>query len=156
MRWLLWCFCLLAESYETINHYHYYRPVTSLGHQGDEKFFESDPNFLNYVQYSQTVSNIFFQGGIFLGGLRLPAPPLLRACINILLLLLLYTLHYISLLGCSRKGSILINSLCENTLHFGCKIAIISRTVIQPYFLTNLQNGHLILVIPATSRLLTM
>jgi len=22
MRWLLWCFCLLAESYETINHYH--------------------------------------------------------------------------------------------------------------------------------------
>jgi len=21
MRWLLWCFCLLAESYETINHY---------------------------------------------------------------------------------------------------------------------------------------
>jgi len=20
MRWLLWCFCLLAESYETINH----------------------------------------------------------------------------------------------------------------------------------------
>jgi len=23
MRWLLWCFCLLAESYETINHYHY-------------------------------------------------------------------------------------------------------------------------------------
>jgi len=25
MRWLLWCFCLLAESYETINHYHYRR-----------------------------------------------------------------------------------------------------------------------------------
>ena len=24
MRWLLWCFCLLAESYETINHYHYH------------------------------------------------------------------------------------------------------------------------------------
>ena len=24
MRWLLWCFCLLAESYETINHYYYY------------------------------------------------------------------------------------------------------------------------------------
>ena len=23
MRWLLWCFCLLAESYEIINHYHY-------------------------------------------------------------------------------------------------------------------------------------
>ena len=23
MRWILWCFCLLAESYETINHYHY-------------------------------------------------------------------------------------------------------------------------------------
>jgi len=22
MRWLLWYFCLLAESYETINHYH--------------------------------------------------------------------------------------------------------------------------------------
>ena len=22
MRWLLWCFCLLAESYETVNHYH--------------------------------------------------------------------------------------------------------------------------------------
>jgi len=26
MRWLLWCFCLLAESYETINHYHYHLP----------------------------------------------------------------------------------------------------------------------------------
>ena len=25
MRWLLWCFCLLAESYETINHYHYHQ-----------------------------------------------------------------------------------------------------------------------------------
>ena len=24
MRWLLWCFCLLAESYKTINHYHYF------------------------------------------------------------------------------------------------------------------------------------
>jgi len=24
MRWLLLCFCLLAESYETINHYHYH------------------------------------------------------------------------------------------------------------------------------------
>jgi len=24
MRWLLWCFYLLAESYETINHYHYH------------------------------------------------------------------------------------------------------------------------------------
>ena len=24
MRWLLWCFCSLAESYETINHYHYH------------------------------------------------------------------------------------------------------------------------------------
>jgi len=23
MRWLLWCFCFLAESYETINHCHY-------------------------------------------------------------------------------------------------------------------------------------
>ena len=23
LQWLLWCFCLLAESYETINHYHY-------------------------------------------------------------------------------------------------------------------------------------
>jgi len=23
MRLLLWCFCLLAASYETINHYHY-------------------------------------------------------------------------------------------------------------------------------------
>jgi len=30
MRWLLWCFCLLAESYETINHYitlHYITPL---------------------------------------------------------------------------------------------------------------------------------
>jgi len=26
------------------------RPVTSLGHQGDEEFFERGPNFLNYVQ----------------------------------------------------------------------------------------------------------
>jgi len=24
MRWLLWCFCLSAESYETKNHYHYH------------------------------------------------------------------------------------------------------------------------------------
>ena len=24
MRWLLWCFCLLAESYETINHWHWH------------------------------------------------------------------------------------------------------------------------------------
>jgi len=27
MRWLLWCFCLLAESYETIKHYHYQQPT---------------------------------------------------------------------------------------------------------------------------------
>jgi len=26
MRWLLWCFCLLAESYETINHVHVTKP----------------------------------------------------------------------------------------------------------------------------------
>ena len=24
MRWLLWCFCLLAESYETTNHWHWH------------------------------------------------------------------------------------------------------------------------------------
>ena len=30
MRWLLWCFCLLAESYETINHYPCMR-VNSVG-----------------------------------------------------------------------------------------------------------------------------
>jgi len=26
VRWLFYCFCLLAESYETINHYHYIMP----------------------------------------------------------------------------------------------------------------------------------
>jgi len=41
-----------------------YRPVTSLGHQGGgEEFSESGPTFLNYVQYFQIMSNIFFQGG---------------------------------------------------------------------------------------------
>jgi len=27
MRWLLWCFCLLAESYETIKQYHYHESM---------------------------------------------------------------------------------------------------------------------------------
>ena len=41
MRWLLWCFCLLAESYETINHYitlHYItrRAVFSQPEVGDQ------------------------------------------------------------------------------------------------------------------------
>jgi len=33
-------------------------------------FSERGPNFLNYVQYFQTISNTFFQGGVkkFLGG----------------------------------------------------------------------------------------
>jgi len=30
MRWLLWYFCLLAESYGTINHYHYQLPETDI------------------------------------------------------------------------------------------------------------------------------
>jgi len=39
MRWLLWCFCLLAESYETINHYHYqwYRSLGPLASQCTRK-----------------------------------------------------------------------------------------------------------------------
>ena len=30
MHCLLWCFCLLAESYETINHYHYHQKKNQL------------------------------------------------------------------------------------------------------------------------------
>jgi len=37
------------------------RPIISLGHQGGEEFSESGAYFLNYVQYFQTMSNIFFQ-----------------------------------------------------------------------------------------------
>jgi len=37
----------------------------------DEEFSETGPNFLNYVQYFQTISNIFYQGSKnFLGGIR--------------------------------------------------------------------------------------
>jgi len=32
MRWLLWCFCLLVESYETINHYHFHNTNTQTYH----------------------------------------------------------------------------------------------------------------------------
>jgi len=39
------------------------RRVTSLGHQGREEFSEVGPNFLNYVQWFQTMSNSFFKGG---------------------------------------------------------------------------------------------
>jgi len=39
------------------------RPITSLGHQGGEEFSESGPNFSNYVQCFQIMSNIFFQRG---------------------------------------------------------------------------------------------
>jgi len=38
MRWLLWCFCLLAESYETINHYHYHYQIFSQGGSKVVKF----------------------------------------------------------------------------------------------------------------------
>jgi len=34
-----------------------------LGTPGGEEFSESGANFLNYVQYFQTMSNIFFQWG---------------------------------------------------------------------------------------------
>jgi len=39
MRWLLWCFCLLAKSYETINHYHYHSAllVQQVSQQQEEK-----------------------------------------------------------------------------------------------------------------------
>ena len=38
-------------------------PVTSLGHQEKRRVFWEGPNLLNYVQYFQTGSNTFFQGG---------------------------------------------------------------------------------------------
>jgi len=34
-----------------------------LGTAGGAKFSERGPNFLNYVQYFQTMSNTFFPGG---------------------------------------------------------------------------------------------
>ena len=37
MRWLLWCFCLLAESYEMINHYHSMLPANAPGFTALEK-----------------------------------------------------------------------------------------------------------------------
>ena len=39
------------------------RPITSLEQQVAEEFSERGQNFLNYVQYFQTMSNTFFQGG---------------------------------------------------------------------------------------------
>jgi len=39
------------------------RPATSLGTRSGEEFSERGPNFLNYVQYFQTMSDRFFQGG---------------------------------------------------------------------------------------------
>jgi len=39
MRWRLWCFCLLVESYETINHYHYQNMFNA-------SFFESQCEFV--------------------------------------------------------------------------------------------------------------
>jgi len=41
MRWLLWCFYLLAETYETINHYHLHgndrrKPIISDGLGNEE------------------------------------------------------------------------------------------------------------------------
>jgi len=57
------------------------RPVTSLGHQGggSEEFSERGPSFLNYVQYFQTRSNIFFQSGRKLS--KGPSPPGYVLCI---------------------------------------------------------------------------
>ena len=54
------------------------RPVTSLGHQGGEEFSERCPNFLNYVQYFQTMSKTFFQWGEKFSRGSWP-PPWLRA-----------------------------------------------------------------------------
>jgi len=47
MRWILWCFCLLAESYETINHYDY-------------QYKESDLPVYNRLPSSVTTKNIYF------------------------------------------------------------------------------------------------
>jgi len=53
------------------------RPVTSLGNQEGRRVSERGSTFLKSVQYFQTISNTFFQGGKnFLRGLWLPAPPL--------------------------------------------------------------------------------
>jgi len=40
MRWLLWCFCLLAESYETINHYHSVHKI----------FYDQHANTVNQIE----------------------------------------------------------------------------------------------------------
>jgi len=52
-----------------------------LGTPGSEEFSERGTNFLNYVQYFQTISKTFFQGGknISRGGL-LPLLTGLRIC----------------------------------------------------------------------------
>jgi len=57
------------------------RPVTSLGHQEgrSEEFSGRGPNFLNYVQYFQTISNTFFQGGENSKG-GFPHPGYVSAC----------------------------------------------------------------------------
>jgi len=64
MQWLLWCFCLLAESYETINHCHWSSPlfwfiivfsdgVSRLVLGLETHFCESRPRFQRFQVTSQ-------------------------------------------------------------------------------------------------------
>ena len=52
MRWLLWCFCLLAESYETINHYHCWRNLWC-----DWHVTHTQRNVTNQPNYGQIIIN---------------------------------------------------------------------------------------------------
>ena len=65
MRWLLWCFCLLAESYETINHYHYHYRYVDFGifqNQAKTEFwtipFENMPTFCKCSSKHTRLSDI--------------------------------------------------------------------------------------------------
>ena len=49
MRWLLWCFCLLVETYETINHYHLH---------GNDRHIQSFPTDLAMRKVNQSSFSI--------------------------------------------------------------------------------------------------
>ena len=69
MRWLLWCFCLLAESYETLNHYHYHWQV--VGTQFNFLFhfcllMFSLARHLHYSRFQHSIQSIkLFQQSFF-------------------------------------------------------------------------------------------